>query len=130
MVETKAPVAGGFFGDVNKNVVFSRAEGRSFMVTLRPTRASVNANLYPDIPPWRGENTLAYMEGLERDRRENKGEKPCCRATQRVDSEGSVVVEMQIQRQSNGWWVYVSVTQQLEQNHSLSRGTSRQRENW
>ena len=64
------------------------------MVTLRPIRSSVNANLYTDIPPWKGENTLAYMEGLERDRRENKGEELCCRATQRVDGEESVVVEV------------------------------------
>lgn len=92
-------------------VVFSRAGGRSFMVTLRPTRASVNANLYTDIPPWKGENTLAYMEGLERDRRENKGEDPCCRATQRVDSGENVVVELQSRRRSNGWWVHVSVAQ-------------------
>ena len=87
------------------------------MVTLRPTGASVNANLYTDILPWKGENTLAYMEGLERDRRENKGEEPCCRATQQVDGEGSVVVEVQSRRRSNGWWVYVSVAQPLEQNH-------------
>lgn len=40
-------------------------------------------DLYTDIPPWKGENTLAYMEGLERDRRENKGEERCCRTTQR-----------------------------------------------
>jgi hypothetical protein len=79
-------------------VVFSRAEGQSFIVTLAPTRASVNANLYTDIPPWKGENTLAYMGGLERDRRENKGEEPCCCATQRVDGEGSVVVEVQSRR--------------------------------
>ncbi len=56
---------------------FHGAEGRSFMVTLRPTRASVNANLYTDIPPWKGKNTLAYMQGLERDRRENKGGETC-----------------------------------------------------
>ncbi|AEO62166.1 hypothetical protein MYCTH_2114023 [Thermothelomyces thermophilus ATCC 42464] len=41
--------------------------------------------------------------GLERDRRENKGEEPCCCATQRVDGEGSVVVEVQSRRRSNGW---------------------------
>ncbi|KAL2172955.1 uncharacterized protein P884DRAFT_281430 [Thermothelomyces heterothallicus CBS 202.75] len=40
---------------------------------------------------------------LERDRRENKGEEPCCCATQRVDGEGSLVVEVQSRRRSNGW---------------------------
>jgi hypothetical protein len=45
------------------------------------------------------------MEGLEKDRRENKGEEPCCRATHRVDGEGSVVVEVQSRRRSNRWWI-------------------------
>ena len=75
-------------------VVFSQAGGRSFIVTLRPTRTSVNANLYTDIPLQKEENTLAYIEGLERDRRENKGEEPCCYATQQVSRKKRVVVEV------------------------------------
>lgn len=95
-------------------VVFSRPEGRSFMVMLRPTRASANPDLYTDIPPWEGEYTLAYMEMLERKRRAGNGESPCYRATQRVGGVSEVVVQVQSRRRRNGWWVYVSVTQKRE----------------
>ena len=97
-------------------VVFSSVDGQSFMVTLMPTRTSVNADLYTDIPPWEGEALLGYMPGLDRARKARKGESPCYRGTQRVDGESRVVVQVQSRRRRDGWWVYVSVTQPAEEN--------------
>ncbi len=51
-------------------VVFSNADGRSFLVILSPTRASANANLYTDISLWEEEDRLIYLEGLERAQKE------------------------------------------------------------
>jgi len=92
-------------------VIFSSVGGRSFMVRLSPTRASVNANLYTDIPPWQGERDFSYCRDLEMDRKKNAGESPCHRALQRVGKKGRVVVELRSRRRNNGWWVYVSVAQ-------------------
>jgi hypothetical protein len=96
-------------------VVFSSAEGWSFLVALEPTRASVNANLYTDIPPWEGEEVEAYIKGLERTRGGDKGETPSRRATQQADGGGVVVVKVQSRRRSNGWWVHVTVAPSPEE---------------
>jgi hypothetical protein len=73
------------------------------MVTVMPTRASVNANLYTDIPTWNGKNSWAYIESLERERREINGDSPCLRATQRVEGEREVVVKLRNRRRSDSW---------------------------
>ncbi len=95
-------------------VVFSSVEGQSFMVALMPTRTSVNADLYTDIPPWEGEPLLGYMPGLDRERKARKGESPCYRGTQLADDGKRVEVQIQSRRRNNGWWVYVTVTQPTE----------------
>jgi hypothetical protein len=91
-------------------VVFSSPEKESFMVVLDPTRASANADLYTNIPPWEGEETLTYMERLEKERRAGKGESSWYPAgIQRVDQDKKVVVRVESRRRNNGWWVSVSV---------------------
>jgi hypothetical protein len=95
-------------------VVFSSPEGESFLVTIKPTRASVNANLYTNIPSWQGEPTLGYVEMLEKQRRANRGESPCFQAPQRVGGGTEVVVRVESRRRKNGWWVYVSLAQMPE----------------
>ncbi|KAK4153986.1 hypothetical protein C8A00DRAFT_33239 [Chaetomidium leptoderma] len=100
-------------------VVFSNPARESFMVTLEPTRAAVNANLYTNIPWWEGKETLAYMEKLEGERKASKGEALCDRAAQRVDGGREVVVQIETRRRRNGWWVGVTVSEPPEDNNEL-----------
>jgi hypothetical protein len=90
-------------------LIFSSETRESFMITLKPTRASVNADLFTNIPPWEEKAPPEYIELVEKQRRADKGEAPCSRATQQVDSTRKVMVQLQSRRRSNGWWVYVSV---------------------
>jgi hypothetical protein len=92
-------------------LVFSSRGRESFMITFSPTRASANADLFTNIPPWEGKDILMYMEMVEKQRRADKFEAPCSRATQQADSGRKVMVELGSRRRSNGWWVYISVTE-------------------
>jgi hypothetical protein len=91
-------------------LIFSTERQASFMISLAPTRASVNADLFTNIPPWEGKILGRYRDRVEKQREADKGESPCSRATQQVDSGRNVMVGLQSRRRSNGWWVYVSVT--------------------
>lgn len=90
--------------------VYSSPEGESFLVTLRPTRASVNANLYTNIPPWKGRETLEFMEMLESQRKKQNSRSVSHKAFQRIGSGKEVAVHLEHRRLRNGWWVYLSVT--------------------
>jgi hypothetical protein len=93
-------------------VVFSSPAKESFMVVLDPTRASANAILHTNIPPWEGEETVAYMERLERERQAAKFNSPCYPAgIQRADQDKKVVVRVESRRRRNGWLVSLSVAE-------------------
>jgi hypothetical protein len=82
------------------------------MVVLDPTRASANAILHTNIPPWEGEETVAYMERLERERQAAKFNSPCYPAgIQRADQDKKVVVRVESRRRRNGWLVSLSVAE-------------------
>lgn len=46
--------------------VFSSLNEEAFMVTLRPTRASANTQLYTNILEWKGKGTIEYVKELEK----------------------------------------------------------------
>ena len=90
-------------------VIFSNPGKEAFMVTLQPTRASIHARLWTDIPPWEGQNPMEFMEGLNAAR---QGAEPCSRDVQRTAGGGTVEVQVESRRRSDGWWVYVTVAPQ------------------
>ncbi len=89
------------------SVIFSDPGEEAFMVTLKPTRASIHANLWTDIPPWEDKHPVRFMERLDKTRQGG-----CSRAMQRRGGGGVVEVQVGSRRRSDGWWVYVTVTPQ------------------
>lgn len=100
--------------------VFSSLAEEAFLVTIQPTRASVNAQVYTNIPEWRGKRTIEYVKELERQRKAGSTKLSRYVAPQRLGGEMGAQVRLRVdsRRQVDGWWVYITVT-------PISRGSGR-----
>jgi hypothetical protein len=92
--------------------VFSTLDEQAFMVTVQPTGASVNAQLYTNIPEWKGKRTIEYVKELEKQRKAGTTKLSRYLAPQRLGGELGAHVQVRVdsRRQMSGWWVYITFT--------------------
>ena len=92
--------------------IFSSPAEDSFMVTVQPTRASVNAQVYTNIPDWKGKPTVEYIGMLEERRKTGNTSLSRYLAPQSASGDRNTLalVRVESRRQMDGWWVYIYLT--------------------